>query len=707
MSTDRIEVYVAPDGSPFADGSHGYPANDLAHGLALVRRRRESGQRAVIWMASGEYAHSDPVEFGPDDSFTSVVATDPTSPPVLRGSVKIERWRAVTVNERRMWAAPAPRAAGRRLYVEGSAAERPRYPREGFLRVEEQDGLDPAGSFVGTLFDGSATFRYAEGDIPPLADETRVEVVVPHYWVQERMPIARIDRDARTITSDLTSIFALRDDAAALFARYHLDNVVEALGEVSGEWYLDASGAASGSDGPQILLAVDDPTSLDVRFPVTDAFVVLTGSAASPVREVRFENIRFVEADFANVPAAVPPFGVREDPQLPADVRYAADVQAASTVPAALRFEHARSCAVIGGSVERVGGYGISFGAGSRGNLVSGVALRDLGAGAVRSGGDIDASSAEFNRANEVSDCTAERGGQVYRGAVALLFQHGSHNVIAHNEIRDFPYSGVSVGWMWDYLASPSEGNQIVGNHIHDLGQGRLNDMGGVYLLGIAPGTVVRGNHIHDIECQNYGGWGIYLDEGSSHVVIEGNLVHDTSSQCFHQHFGREVIVRDNVWAHGRNGQVSITRPEAHTSFTFLRNIVVGSGTPAFVGTPGARDVRGFGVDSDLNLFWDASPLPGAIRTANAVRPVGPDGSVGFEITEALDDEWAALGRDHHSVTADPQFTTDFHVAAESPAHALGIRVPDVSGAGPRESQRRLHPLAPPTLADPFLPTQG
>src|SRR5690606_7664761 len=121
-----------------------------------------------------------------------------------------------------------------------------------------------------------------------------------------------------------------------------------------------------------------------------------------------------------------------------------------------------------------VGGYGTSLGAGSRGNLISGVTFRDLGAGAVRSGGGIDPLAADFNRANEVSDCTAERGGQVYRGAVAVLFQHGSHNVIAHNEIREFPYSGVSVGWMWDYLSSPSEGNHIVGNHIHHLGQGKI-----------------------------------------------------------------------------------------------------------------------------------------------------------------------------------------------------------------------------------------
>ena len=714
MSTDRIEVYVAPDGSPYADGSHGYPANDLAHGLALVRARREPGQRAVIWMAGGEYAHQASVTFTGADSFTSIVAADADEPPVLRGSVRIAGWRPVEVNGVSAWAASAPRSSGRRLYVNGVAAPRPRFPRDGFLRVEEQSGLDPAGSFVGTLFDGAASFRYAEGDVPDLAQQEAVEVVVPHYWVQERMPVASIDRATRTITSPLRSIFALRDDAAALFARYYLDNVAESFGERPGEWYLDPTGALIGATGPHVLYLPEpgiDVDELDVRMPVTDAFVRLAGTAEAPVREVRFEGIRLAEADFDVVPPAVPPFGVREDPQLPVDGHYAADVQAASTVPAALRFEHARSCAIIGGSIERIGGYGVSLGPGSRGNLVSGVHFRDLGAGAVRAGGGIDVRAVDYNQANEVSDCLIERGGQVYPNTVAVLFQHGSHNVIAHNEIRDFFYSGISVGWMWDYLHSPSEGNRIEGNHIHDLGKGLLNDMGGVYLLGIAPGTIVRGNHIHDVECANYGGWGIYLDEGSSHVVIEQNVVHDVSSQAYHQHYGREVMIRDNIWAYGRNGQVSITRPEEHTSFTFHRNIVVGEGMPAFVGYPDHRDIRRFGIDSDLNLFWDASPVAGASRAANATRATSPDGTVGFEIIERLDDEWARLGHDRHSITADPLFrdvpARDFRVQPGSPAEELGVRVPDVTGAGPRPLPERRHPLAAPSLTDPFPPTQG
>jgi hypothetical protein len=445
--------------------------------------------------------------------------------------------------------------------------------------------------------------------------------------------------------------------------------------------------------------------------PVLDVFLRLVGTPDDPVREVRFEGVHFAYADFAEVPPARPPFGVREDPVLPIDVSFASDVQAASTVPGALQLEYARSCAFIDCSITHVGGYGISIGEGSRGNLVSGSRFFDLGAGAVRSGGSVDDSSPAFNKANEISDNDIERGGRVYPSCVAVLLQHGSHNVVAHNHIRDFYYTGVSVGWMWDYENSPSQANLVLGNRIHNLGQGLLNDMGGVYLLGIAPGTVVRGNRIYDVECANYGGWGIYLDEGSSHVVVEGNVVHDVSSQAYHHHYGRESIIRGNIFAFGGQGQVSITRPEKHVSFTLERNVLIGRSSPGYVGTIGDRDVRGYALVSDLNLFWDTAPIEGALRAANALKTTNPDGGVDFQIAEALDGEWHAAGHDRHSRNADPKFVNlearDFRVQADSPAFELGIRIPDVSGVGPRPRTDRLHPLVPRTRADQFARAQG
>lgn len=697
MSTDRIEIHA----DPYGDGSRGYPVRDLHAAIRLVRLRREPGQRAVIWLAGGEYRQRTRLDLTGADSFTSFVAADPDAPPVITGSERVTGWRSVQLGGRSLLAAPAPSASGRCLYVNGRRADRPRHPRDGYRWIEHVAGLDPAGDFVGTLFDGSDRFRFAAGDVPELADPGRVEVVVPHYWVQERMPITELDHDRRMIISSLRSIFALRDDAAKRFARYYLDNVAEALGEVPGEWYLDHDGRLTGADGPQLLYcprADETGTGIEARMPVLEAFVRLAGTATAPVREVRFEGVGLVEADFAEVPPATPPFGVREDPVLPPDGRFAADVQAASTVPAALQFEHARSCAVLDCRIERVGGYGISLGPGSRGNLVSGSVLRDLGAGAVRSGGALAAGSADVNQDNEISDNVIEHGGRSYPSCVAVLFQHGAYNVIAHNAISDFRYTGISVGWVWDYKPSPSVGNLIEGNHLHDLGQGLLNDLGGIYLLGIAPGTVVRGNHIHDVHCANYGGWGIYLDEGSSHVVVEGNVVHDVSSQAYHHHYGRESIIRGNVFAFGGQGQLSITRPEPHVSFTFERNVVVGQRSPAFVGSAGDKSVQRYRIVSDLNLYWDFDPIDGAVRAADGARRLDESGVMGFAVTEPLDRAWRDAGHDRHSVDADPGFVDvagrDLRIRPGSPAEELGITVPDLRRAGPRPVEQRLHPLA-------------
>ncbi|WP_108252478.1 right-handed parallel beta-helix repeat-containing protein [Planctomonas deserti] len=709
MPTDRLEVYIGPHGSHHGIGSRTYPVRELGQAIRLLRVRRAPGQSAVIWVLPGTYRIPETLELGPDDSHTTIAATGDGV--VFDGAAEIAGWSETVLRGRTVWSAPAPDRRFVSLYVNGSRRSRPRYPRDGELRIERQAGLDVRGDFDGTLFDGSDRFEFADGSLPPLADPAEVEVVVPHFWVQERMPIASIDRDRRELVSSRHSIFALRDDATKRFARYWLDNVGEAFGEEAGEWYLDRSGTVSGTGEARLLYAPlpgEDLGSAVLAAPAIERFVRVSGDpeAGRAVRDVRIEGITFRHAGFEETPGARAPFGVREDELLRRDVDYAAAVQGATEASAAVAFEGARDCVFLGGGVERVDGYAIELGRGTRGALVSGALLRDLGAGAVRAGGSEDASSEWFCRANEVSDCEIESGGRVYPNAVAVLFQHGADNVIAHNHIRDFFYTGVSVGWVWDYAPSPSANNLIAFNHIHDLGQGRLNDTGGIYLLGIAPGTIVRGNHVHDVVCRNYGGWGVYLDQGSSHVIVEGNVVHDCSHQAFHVNYGRENVVRHNILAFGGESQVAVTKPEAHRPFTFSHNIVVGRGAPAFAGRQDHRDIRALAVESDLNLFWDERPVPDALLAGNG----GYDADLHWQLREPLDDVWAAAGRDRHSVIADPGFADaaggDFRVAPGGPAEGLGILVPDASLAGPRDEGRRTHPLRRRTLPDVELPAE-
>jgi len=297
----------------------------------------------------------------------------------------------------------------------------------------------------------------------------------------------------------------------------------------------------------------------------------------------------------------------------------------------------------------------------------------DLGAGGVKVGsvGVAQAVCANELRTgnNRITDNRISAGGRVFHNGVGILCLDSFGNDISHNHIHDLFYSGISCGWVWGYSENVAKDNLIEKNHIHDLGHGVLSDMGGIYVLGVQPGTVVRGNLIHDVEKFHYGGWALYLDEGSSHILVENNIGYNVSSQPFHQHYGRENVIRNNILAFGRESQFCVSRAEDHNSITFERNIVVTDGEPLFTGGYGWKSGKSYMI-SDLNLFWSISG-----------KPLICGGGSYHEL-------WHALGHDKHSIVADPRFRNlaafDFTLEADSPAWELGFQQIDMSDVGPR-----------------------
>ena len=265
---------------------------------------------------------------------------------------------------------------------------------------------------------------------------------------------------------------------------------------------------------------------------------------------------------------------------------------------------------------------------------------------------------------NTVRNCLIAHGGRFHPAGIGVWIGHSHDNTVDHNTICDFYYSSVSVGWIWGYQESRAHHNRITHNHMHDLGHGVLSDMGGVYTLGISPGTVVANNHIHDVESFSYGGWGLYTDEGSTGVVMENNLVYRTKCAGFHQHYGKENHVRNNIFAFNKEQQLQRTRTEDHISFFFENNIVLWDNDSPLLGSNWKDD----NFRMDRNVYWHFG------------KPITFFGGLSF-------DEWKSNRKqDVHSIIADPGFVDakadDYHLKADSPAIKLGFKPFDYTKSG-------------------------
>jgi hypothetical protein len=161
----------------------------------------------------------------------------------------------------------------------------------------------------------------------------------------------------------------------------------------------------------------------------------------------------------------------------------------------------------------------------------------------------------EVSKGNKVSHCLIEDCGKQFFGAVGIWCGLVANTAIDHNEIRNLPYSGVSVGWMWNTDPTPCRENTIHANHIHHL-MTILSDGGGIYSLGLQPGSRITNNLIHDVQV-NAGraeSNGMFLDEGTQELLVENNIIYDIarSPLRFHKALYPNVV-RNNVLVCGED----------------------------------------------------------------------------------------------------------------------------------------------------------
>jgi hypothetical protein len=647
-------------------GRDGESARALSNALAQAAARKAATGRAVaVQLRGGTYFLDAPLVLRPEHSGVSLVAYR-NERPVLSGGRRITGWREIRDAGRTLWEAELPEARGgqwffRQLWVNGERRIRARQPNRGYFAIAEVPDAKPEVPW----HQGQTSFRFHEGELPALAHPQDVEVLAFTRWVETRLPVAQVEPDARRLHFGKRSTFKLDpgDPWFAEGAREFLD--------APGEWFLDTRQGR--------ILYAPMPGETLARFEaIAPVLSELVRIEAEPESGRTVENVVFRGVTFAHSEWPIPGDAERARRtamQWPAPVHEVGGfAQAAVGVTGAVRAEGARGCRFEDCAFRHLGGYALELGRGCQSNAIVRCDFDDLGAGGIKLGETlIRTNAAAIARANVVRDCRIRDGGKLFASAVGVWIGQSPDNRIERNEICDFYYTGISVGWTWGYGAALASNTFVAFNHVHHIGRKRdgdgplLSDMGGIYTLGRQPRSRIVSNYWHDIAGIQYGGWGIYFDEGSSGIVAENNLVVRTTHGGFHQHYGETNVVRNNIFAFARDHQLQRSREEEHVSFSFSNNIVLFDQGVLLGGTwKNDRFVM------DANVYWDARPgaKPEAMRFAGATL-----------------EEWRARGHDRRSRLADPRLRLGNDGAVEwdarSPALEVGFRPFDLRRVGP------------------------
>lgn len=552
------EFYASPNGSGTVC-SYAAPCSltgAQTTARAFLSSNASMTDNLIVYLRGGTYNLTSTFSLNQSDSgksnFYVIYKNYDTEVPILNGGVQVTGW---TLHDRRknIYKAPANLTQFRQIYVNGARAIRARSPNV--------TNHETGGPYYQTS--SSNPFTVRSNEVGNWQNLNQVETVWISHWLHKR---TRIDSISRGITTAALTFLNPERSSGSLnkvpqtSTPYYFENAYEIL-DAPGEWYF--------SRAERMLYykptSSENMATAQVIVPQLETLVKISSpNGANPqAHHIQLEGLTFMHSNW-NAPDN---YGYLND-------------QAGSylvtngwaPIPGAVMLTNAANIVIKGNIFKFAGAHGLVMNRTLKNNQILYNTLTDLSAGGIYE-------FAEAYTATEKASYTLIRGnlvekvGRYYSDGVGIFAGKSDHLTIEYNEVRQMPYSGISLGWDWTNNPTNATDNLVQYNLIHSVMQ-LHDDGGGVYSLGAMPNTMIRYNYISNIKRSPYAGEyaiaGVYLDNGSQYKNVYGNTLDQTDNAFY----ANNTPNLDNIF---QNNYYKAALGTVRNSNTVQNNVQIGA----------------------------------------------------------------------------------------------------------------------------------
>ena len=530
QSLGAVELFVSPSGRDSWPGTKSRPFATLKRAQRAVRGRTAgmSSNDIVVNLRSGTYRLRKPLRLSAaagdsGENGRAVVyqaygyGTDAQERVVISGGRRVTGWRRAE-NVHGAWRANVGDLETRQLFVDGRRAR----------RTALGHGLPGKAIRVRTGYairstvpqswqrpkDMELVFNGGKGGLP---------------YSEARCGVSGIRGDAKwsliTLDQPCWSNLKKAYDAEVRGARPAPPTDVEnslSLLRKRGSWYLDRS-----RPGRHVLSYLarrgEDPRRVPVVAPVLERLVVGAGTSGAPLHDLAFRGLTFSHATWL-APNARTGF-----PQIIGSW-FSSGGKVPERMPGHVAFRGAERISIEGNRFTHLGGLALVLSGAGSDNTVRNNVVDDISGGGVEVRGT--------GRDNRVEDNWVHHIGIDYRSSVGISLEGSRGATVAHNQVNDVPYTGIS---------GESPGGLHVENNLVFNAVREVRDGGGIYLpsaqgTSFDDGALVSGNVVH-----HAGGTGIYPDVGADWVTLERNVLYG-SDDAVSGVQPRRIRIANNYW---------------------------------------------------------------------------------------------------------------------------------------------------------------